>query len=402
MLSAGLIEFLLYLLVPVILVKFLRNRKEKDNSLKHSRALSLGDYVAYFSLAGLAALYMLSATYRQPPNIFKRIDAAPQYPCQLLLQRLGDYARNNPHILPSEGIPDSTGKPYGATGILDYEGSEYGRMAFLVDRFCAFDEDRSVYLKFGEEAFLNSIASDFGPDKRSARIAMPGPKGSGSNFMTEFRDTAYLLYAASAQFLTYLPAFVLVGLLTTPLLATNFAPSRPSARPWGVITLSTLFFADLYWLCTTPTSTELRTAGAMSVWILSPDRTDPMFFYADAAAYSRQVFLGLNLIVFMAMDYMASTKQTDVQLLKTCIEEQGKTLVAAKNHTILETSVLLSARLREKLVAVWKKEQLAREGAFSDKTFAAKYDDVATSTKSKQWAEHMLPAAISSFKGKTL
>ncbi|KAJ2387768.1 hypothetical protein H4S02_003198 [Coemansia sp. RSA 2611] len=231
---------------------------------------------------------------------------------------------------------------------------------------------------------------------------MPGPKGSGSNFMTEFRDTAYLLYAASAQFLTYLPAFVLVGLLTTPLLATNFAPSRPSARPWGVITLSTLFFADLYWLCTTPTSTELRTAGAMSVWILSPDRTDPMFFYADAAAYSRQVFLGLNLIVFMAMDYMASTKQTDVQLLKTCIEEQGKTLVAAKNHTILETSVLLSARLREKLVAVWKKEQLAREGAFSDKTFAAKYDDVATSTKSKQWAEHMLPAAISSFKGKTL
>ncbi|KAJ2417134.1 hypothetical protein GGI10_000411 [Coemansia sp. RSA 2530] len=402
MLSAGLIEFLLYLLVPVILVKFLRNRKEKDNSLKHSRALSLGDYVAYFSLAGLAALYMLSATYRQPPNIFKRIDAAPQYPCQLLLQRLGDYARNNPHILPSEGIPDSTGKPYGATGILDYEGSEYGRMAFLVDRFCAFDEDRSVYLKFGEEAFLNSIASDFGPDKRSARIAMPGPKGSGSNFMTEFRDTAYLLYAASAQFLTYLPAFVLVGLLTTPLLATNFAPSRPSARPWGVITLSTLFFADLYWLCTTPTSTELRTAGAMSVWILSPDRTDPMFFYADAAAYSRQVFLGLSLIVFMAMDYMTSTKQTDVQLLKTCIEEQGKTLVAAKNHTILETSVLLSARLREKLVAVWKKEQLAREGALSDKTFAAKYDDVATSTKSKQWAEHMLPAAISSFKGKTL
>ncbi|KAJ2730745.1 hypothetical protein IW152_005044 [Coemansia sp. BCRC 34962] len=402
MLSAGLIEFLLYLLVPVIIVKFLRSRKEKDSGLKHSRALSLGDYIVYFSLAGLAALYMLSATYRQPPNIFKRIDAAPQYSCQLLLQRLGDYARSNPHILPPGGLPDSMSKRYGPAGVEYYEGSEYGRLAFLVDRFCLFDEDRSVYLKFGEQAFLSSIASDFGPDKRSARIAMPGPKGSGSNFMTEFQDTAYLLYAASAQFLTYLPALVLVGFLTTPLLATSFAPSRPSARPWGVITLSTLFFADLYWLFTTPTSTELRTAGSMSMWIISPDRTDPMYFYGDAAAYSRQVFLGLSLIVFMVMDFMTSTKQTDVQLLKTCIEEQGKTLAAAKNHTILETSVLLSTRLREKLVAVWKKEQLAREGTFSDKAFAAKYDEVASSTKSKQWAEHMLPAALSSLKGKPL
>ncbi|KAJ2038059.1 hypothetical protein H4S03_002580 [Coemansia sp. S3946] len=404
MLSAGLIEFLFYLLVPVIFVKFYRNRNAKDGSLAHSRALSRGDYLAYLSLAGLAALYMLSATYRQPPNIFKLIGAAPQYPCHLLRQRLSDYASSNSHILPPGGIPDPMTKFRGTTSAEYYEGSEYGRLDFLVDRFCEFDEDRSVYLKFGEVAFLNSIASDFGPDKMSARVAMPGgaKAGQGSNFMTEFRDTAYLLYAASDQFLTYLPAFVLVGLLTTPLLATNFAPSRPSARPWGVITLSTLFFADLYWLCTTPTSTTLRTAGSLSVWILSPDRTDPMFFYADSAAYTRKVFLGLSLIVFLVMDYMTSSKQTDIQLLKICIEEQGKTLVAAKNHTILETSVLLSARLREKLVAVWKKEQHAREGALADQTFAAKYDEVASSTKSKQWAEHMLPAALSSFKAESL
>ncbi|KAJ2833946.1 hypothetical protein GGI24_000635 [Coemansia furcata] len=404
MLSAGLIEFLLYLLVPVVFVNFYRGRNAKDGSAARSRALSLADYLAYLSLAGLAALYMLSATYQQPPNIFKRIGAAPQYPCQLLRQRLNEYATSNSYILPPGGIPDPMSKFRGMTSAEYYEGSEYGRLDFLVDRFCEFDEDRSVYLKFGELAFLNSIASDFGPDKMSARIATPGgaKAGDGSNYMSEFRDIAYLLYAASAQFLTYLPAFVLVGLLTTPLVTTNFAPSRPSARPWGVITLSTLFFADLYWLCTTPTSTELRTSGAINVWILSPDRTNPMFFYADAAAYTRQVFLGLSLIIFIAMDYMTSSKQTDIQLLKICIEEQGKTLVAAKNHTILETSVLLSARLREKLVAVWKREQHAREGVLADQKFAATYDEVASSTKSKQWAEHMLPAALSGFTAESL
>ncbi|KAJ2894538.1 hypothetical protein GGI21_002004 [Coemansia aciculifera] len=345
---------------------------------------------------------MLSATYQQPPNLFKRIGVMPHFPCHLLRQGLDEYARSNPHILPPGGIPDPRNKFHGgATSPVEYySASEYGRLDFLVGRFCAFDEDRSVYLKFGEQAFLNSIASDFGPNGKSARMAKAGgaKANDGSNFMSEFGDMAYLLYAASAQFLTYLPAFVLVGLLTTPLLATNFAPSRPFARSWGVITLSTLFVADLYWLCTTPTSTQLRTAGSTSIWILSPDKTDPMFFYADATAYTRQVFLGLSLVVFIVMDYMTSSKQTDVQLLKMCIEEENKTLVAAKNHTILETSVLISARLREKLVAVWKREQQARENVLGDKEFAAKYDEVASSTKAKQWAAHTLPGALSSLK----
>ncbi|KAJ2453820.1 hypothetical protein GGF42_003738, partial [Coemansia sp. RSA 2424] len=373
-----------------------------DGNVARNRALSLGDCIVYASLAGLSALYISSAAYQQPPNLFKRIGATPQSPCHLLRQRLGDYASSNPHILPPGGIPAPINKFHGgaASPAEYYSASEYGRLDFLVDRFCEFDEDRSVYLKFGEQAFLNSIASDFGPEGRSARMAMPGgakASDGSSSFLSEFRDTAYLLYAASAQFLTYLPAFVLIGLLTTPLFATNFAPSRPFARPWGVITLSTLFFADLYWLCTVPTSTQLRTAGSMSIWILSPDRTDPMIFYADAAAYTRQVFLGLSLIVFLAMDYMTSSKQTDIQLLKMCIEEQGKTLAAAKNHTILETSVLLSARLREKLVAVWKREQRTREDVLADKEFAAKYDEVASATKSKQWATHTLPGALNSF-----
>ncbi|KAJ2743847.1 hypothetical protein GGI20_003424 [Coemansia sp. BCRC 34301] len=406
MLSAGLIEFILYLAVPVILVNFYRNRHAKDGSVARSRPLSVGDYIVYLSLAGLAALYILSASYQQPPNLFKRIGAMPQSPCHVLRQRLGDYASSNPHILPPGSIPDPASKLRGGTeGSTEYRlASEYGRLDFLVDRFCEFEEDRSVYLKFGEQAFFNSIASDFGPEGRSSRKAVPGSgkASDGNSFLSEFGDMVYLLYAASAQFLTYLPAFVLIGLLTTPLLATNFAPSRPFARPWGIITLCTLFFADLYWLCTAPTSTQLRTSGSMTIWILSPDRTDPMYFYADAAAYTRQVFLGLSLIAFLAMDYMTSSKQTDVQLLKMCIEEQGRTLVAAKNHTILETSILLSARLRERLAAAWKREQHVREGVMADKEFAARYDEVASSTKSKQWAAHTLPGALNSFMAQPL
>ncbi|KAJ2002437.1 hypothetical protein GGI04_003342 [Coemansia thaxteri] len=402
MLSRGLIEFLLYLLVPVIFVNFTRSRKAKDNSVARSRPLSLRDYIAYASLASLAALYMLSATYRQPHNVFKRIDAAPQSPCFVLRQTLSEYAATNQHILPSDGVPTPADKISGVLNLKSYYlESEYGRLDFLVDRFCKFDEDRSIYLKYGEQAFLNSISSDFGPHGTTARTAMPSGNGgdkADGGFMSEFPDTAYLLYAASSQFFTYLPAFVLVGLLTTPFLTTDFAPSRVHARSWGIIALSTLFFADLYWLFTTPTPTKLRAAWPPTIWILSPDSTDPMFFFADASAYTRQVFLGLCLITFTAMDYMTSSKQTDVQILKMCIEEQGKVIVSAKNHTVLETSVLLSTRLRDRLVAMWKREQRARESVFADGDFATKYQEVSQSTKSKQWAENTFPAAISGFK----
>ncbi|KAJ2374851.1 hypothetical protein IW150_002870, partial [Coemansia sp. RSA 2607] len=156
MLSSGLISFLLYLVVPVVLVSFFRGRKTNDQGQRvHKKYFSLGDVITYATLALLAASYMYSATYNRPENVFRKISIHPQSPCAVLRHRLAQYAAKHPEIAPADGIPsqhDKTSSAFDRRAY--YKASEYGHMDFLVDRFCAFDEDRDVYLKFGETVFM--------------------------------------------------------------------------------------------------------------------------------------------------------------------------------------------------------------------------------------------------------
>ncbi|KAJ1733371.1 hypothetical protein LPJ61_001594 [Coemansia biformis] len=394
MLSSGLIEFLLYLLVPVVLVNFLRGRQSKDSSFARKRRLVRADYLFYASLALLAAGYFASVSFWQPPNVFKRINASPLSSCDALRERLAAYAESYPEIAPPGGIPSENSKLASSFARLEYyQASEYGRMDFLIDRFCAYDADRDAYLKFGEHAFLGSIFSDFGSRGTSPRTKNKAQKGIAPGFA----DIGFMLYMAATQAFTYLPAFVLVGLLTTSLTATDFAPSRVYLRPWGVIMLGTLYCADIYCLCVVPTLTKQRLGGVSTLWIVSPDSTDPAAFYADATEYTRGLFLAASLAAFMCMDYLTSSRQTDIQLLKMCLDEQSDMLAASKNHTVLETAVLLSSRLRERLVAQWRREEEVRAELFADSSFAQKYDRAALESKSKQWIESNAPAALRSF-----
>ncbi|KAI8320613.1 hypothetical protein GQ54DRAFT_210834 [Martensiomyces pterosporus] len=398
MFSSGLVEFLLYLVVPVVFINFMSGRHTKDSSSAKKKVLSLGDYIAYASLIGTAALYVWSATHGQPPNFFKQIDANPHAPCFIIRHKLADYVREHPEIVPASGIPTAQQKSDSDFDRLAYyRGSNYGQMDFLADRFCQYSEDRDVYLKFGEDVFLNSMSSDFGPRGVSARETMPNGGNKKAGFISEFSETGYSLYAAATQFFTYLPAFAVIGIITTPFFVTESAPSRSNGRPWAVITLCTLYFADLYSLFTTPGNAKHRVASGTTLWIISPDQTDAMLFYADSSLYTRKIFLGTCLAAFLIMDYLTSSRQTDVQLLKQCIEAQSSGLALAKNHTVLETSVLLSGKLRDRLVALWRREEQAREQLFAQQELVEKYKDVAAKTKSRQWTEHVLPGALQSF-----
>ncbi|KAJ1951740.1 hypothetical protein GGI12_006412 [Dipsacomyces acuminosporus] len=97
------------------------------------------------------------------------------------------------------------------------------------------------------------------------------------------------------------------------------------------------------------------------------------------------------------MDILTSSRQTDIQLLKQCIDTQASGLRLAKNHTVLETSVFVSTKLRDRLVALWKREEQAREHLFAQQDFVAEYEDVSLKTKSKQWTDHVLPSALRDF-----
>ncbi|KAJ1848839.1 hypothetical protein LPJ70_000811 [Coemansia sp. RSA 2708] len=399
MLSSGLIEFLFYLLIPVVLVNFLQGQHTNDSSLARKKKFSRSDYIVYGSLVALAAAYFSVALFNPPPNVFKRIGASPRMHCHDLRERLAEYGRSNPEIIPSSGIPTLAMKNDRQFELLDYYmGSSYGSLDFLIDRFCTYDEDRDVYLKFGEDAFMHSISSSFGPRGMSPRVAMPNGGKSQGDFIAEFPDIGFLLHSVASQFFTYLPAFVLVGLVTTPFFVTEFAPSRVYVRPWGVITLAILFFADMYWLFTVPTQAKLRRSGLSTLWIVSPDSNDPVMFYADAAAYTRKLFLAVSLIAFLFMDYLTSSRQTDIQLLKKCIAEQTNALTYSKDHTVLETAVLLSDRLRDRMVAMWRRERTARDRVFADAEFTAKYEKTALETKSKQWVEQNGPVALKRFR----
>ncbi|KAJ2077763.1 hypothetical protein H4R24_004924 [Coemansia sp. RSA 988] len=396
MISSGLVEFLLYLLVPVVLINFLQGRQSKDSSLARRSKLSRSDYVVYGSILVLACGYFISASVSQPPNVFKRIGASPHSLCSDLREKLAEYSRSHPETHPLDGIPTSNMKKERDFELVEYYlGSEHGRLDFLVDRFCAYDEDRDAYLKFGEQAFLNSISSNFGQRGKSARIT--SSSGSQGDFLSEFSDIGLLLYATASNFFVYLPAFIVVGLMTTPFAVTDFAPSRVYVRPWGVIMLCTLLFGDIYWLFTVPTSTKQRRSGLTTLWIVSPDSTDPVMFYADASAYTRKLFIAVSLVAFLFMDYMTSSRQTDIQLLKQCITEQNNALSFSKNHTLLETAVLLSDRLRERLYALWKRERIAREKVFADHEFKELYEKITLETKSKQWVDKHSPLALKTF-----
>ncbi|KAJ2712474.1 hypothetical protein H4R19_002731 [Coemansia spiralis] len=398
MLSAGLIEFLLYLLVPVVLVGFLRGWGSKDTSIARQQRLVRADYVFYAALALVAGCYFVSASLALPPNVFKRIGASPLASCGSLREQLAIYEERYPAIAPPGGVPGELAKRAPQFDLLEYyRASEYGRMDFLVDRFCAFSEDRDVYLKFGEHAFIESIASDFGPRGTSPRRRATTQHRAQGGFAVDDPEIGFVLYRIAELVFTYLPAFVLVGLLTTPLTTTDFAPSRSSLRAWGVLMLGTLLVADAYWLFAVPTPIKQRLAGMSKLWIVSPDSADPAAFFADATDYTRKLFIAVSLGAFALMDCLMSPRQTDVQLLRRCIAEQNDMLAASKNHTVLETAVLLSGRLRERFIAQWRREKDARDELFADNDFAQKYDNAACESKSKQWLEANAPQAIQGF-----
>ncbi|KAJ2782252.1 hypothetical protein H4R18_002396 [Coemansia javaensis] len=398
MLSRGLIEFLLYLLVPVVLLNFFRSRGKKDSSTARRKRLTGGDYVFYGGLGLAAAGYFASATAGQPPNVFKRLGASPLASCDALREKLELYSERHPACLPAGGIAAAYEKASSDFAALEYyRGSECGRMDFLIDRFCAFPADRDVYLKFGEHAFLGSISSDFGPRGQTSRTQKPARGQQAETIAASLPDIGFVLYTVTAQAFTYLPAFVLFGLLTTPLATTGFAPSRVYLRPWGVTMLCSLLAVDMYWLLIVPTETDQRQTRLATLWLISPDSSDPALFYADASEHTRKILIAACLAALTFMDYLTSSRQTDLQLLMACLDEQADLLASAKNHTVLETAVLLTGRLRDRLVTQWKQEEVVRRELFAEPDFKQKYEQAATDSKSRQWVEANAPAALRSF-----
>ncbi|KAJ2660929.1 hypothetical protein IW148_003603 [Coemansia sp. RSA 1199] len=392
MLSSGLLEFLFYLLIPVVLVSFFQGRQSNDSSVARKKQFSRADYAVYALLLLLGASYVCVAVLNPPPNVFKTINAHPSSGCSDLRSQLRTYARTHPHVLPISGpIPVSTKNDAQFDLLNYYMGSEYGQLDFLVDRFCTFDEDRHVYLKFGERAFMQSISSSFGP-----RGMSPIVSSHGSDVMAGFADIGFVLFATSSLFFAYLPALATVGIVTMPFFVTDFAPSRARVRPWGVLALTIVFCADIYWLFVVPTISTARQRSLVSAWIISPDHTDPRVFFADSTMYTRRVFIAACVVSVAVIDYLTSSRQTDVQLLKSCVEEQSKALAVAKDHTVLETAVLLSHELRDRMVSMWKREQVARDKVFSDE-FKQVYEDTARETKSVQWVEQNAPVALERF-----
>ncbi|KAJ2817034.1 hypothetical protein IWW50_006299, partial [Coemansia erecta] len=120
MLSSGLIEFLFYLLIPVVLVSFFQGRQSNDTSLARKKRLCQSDYIVYISLVSLAALYFIHAIFQPPPNVFKRIDASPHLPCQPLRAQLREYGRTHPSTLPATGVPTVAMKNDRSFALLDY------------------------------------------------------------------------------------------------------------------------------------------------------------------------------------------------------------------------------------------------------------------------------------------
>ncbi|KAJ1795446.1 hypothetical protein LPJ59_004338 [Coemansia sp. RSA 2399] len=388
MIPPGLIQFVLYLVGPFVLINFVRGHRSKDNSVARKNRLSKVDYITYGSLLGLALVYMYMALGARPANVFKTIDAIPGESCHALRKKFATYVEENPSIIPPGGIPTSTDKSMKSfDSKLYYTGSEYGHIDFLVDRFCRYAEDVDIYLKFGEDAFMNSVSSDFGPKMISPRNAMPNGGKGASRFLTDLPDIGFLLYAVASMFFSYLPAFLLVGILTTPFTSSKFAPSRVYARPWGVIMLGTLLFSDFYWMITVPTATTARASSGSTVWIFSPDHRSAVLFFADSATYTRHMFLATSLIAFLVIDYVTSSRQTDIQLLKHAISEAATVFVSAKNQTMLNSSIMMSDRLRDRYVARYKQEQKATEAVFADEEFEQKYQTLAKQTNSKHWAE---------------
>ncbi|KAJ2524013.1 hypothetical protein GGI11_001116 [Coemansia sp. RSA 2049] len=395
MIPPGLVQFVLYMVGPVVLVNFLRGRQSKDSSVARKNRLSRADYITYGSLVGVALVHLYVGLNARPENIFRTIDAAPFQPCHVLREKLTSYAKQTPSIVPASGIPtvvEKSMKSFDSKAY--YTGSKYGHLDFLVDRFCNYKEDTDVYLRFGEDVFMNSVASDFGADMISPRNTMPNGGKGANQFFAEFPDIGFLLYAVASMFFCYLPALMLIGVLTTPFTTSKFAPSRVYARPWGIIMLVTLFFSDLYWMITVPTSASTRVSNASTVWIVSPDDRSAVLFFADSATYTRHLFLALCLLAFLAMDYATSSRQTDIQLLKHAITDAASLFVASKNQTMLSVSIMMSERLRDRYVARFKQEQKAMEAVFSDAEFEEKYQKLAKQTNSKHWAERTASKAM--------
>ncbi|KAJ1861600.1 hypothetical protein LPJ57_006491 [Coemansia sp. RSA 486] len=387
------LKYPLYAVATLVLVSFFRGRQTNNKNQVRSKQFSLGDLAAYALLAVLAASYMQTAAFNRQPNVFKQLGLAPTSSCPALRQRLAYYATKTPGIVPEQGIPPQKVKNSSAFDRLAYyKQSEYGRMDFLVDRFCTYPEDRDVYLKFGQSVFLQAISSDFGPRGTSPRSSTSN--SAGNRLMTEFSDIGYILNAGAALFFEYLPALALVGLITTQFFATEFAPSRIHARPWFVITMCTVMVADFYWLFTVPTSTNARTANKSNVWIVSPDGTDPLAFFADSAAYTRNLVMAMVLIGFIFMDYVISPRQTDVQMLQQCVKNQENLFSNAKNRTMLETAVMTSTALRDRAVAEWKIHQKTRERVLEDENLSAKFEDAVKRAKGDAWVREKLPTVF--------
>ncbi|KAJ2557752.1 hypothetical protein EV175_001154 [Coemansia sp. RSA 1933] len=388
MIPPGLVQLILYMVGPLVLINFLRGRKSKDGSVARRNKLSKADYITYGSLLGLALVYIYMALCAKPANVFKTIGASPYESCHILRKKLATYVEANPSIIPAGGIPTNTEKSMTSFDTnAYYTDSKYGHLDFLVDRFCRYKEDVDIYLKFGEDAFMNSVSSDFGPKMISPRNTMPNEGKGASKFLAGLPDIGFMLYAISSMFFSYLPAFLLIGLLTTPFATTKFAPSRIYARPWGVIMMATLLFSEIYWMITVPTSTNARTSSGSTVWVFSPDHRSAVLFFADAATYTRYLFLATSIVAFFVMDYVTSSRQTDIQLLKHAISEAATLFVSTKNQTVLNTSIMTSDRLRDRYVARYKQEQKAIEAVFADEEFEQKYQTVAKQTNSKHWAK---------------
>ncbi|KAJ2156903.1 hypothetical protein IW143_005479, partial [Coemansia sp. RSA 520] len=136
MLSSGLLEFLFYLLIPVVLVSFFQGRQSNDSTVARKKLFTRADYTVYALLLLLGACYACIATFNPPPNVFKTIDAHPSSGCSDLRAQLRSYASSHPHILPISGpIPVSTKNDAQFDLLNYYMSSAYGQLDFLVDRF---------------------------------------------------------------------------------------------------------------------------------------------------------------------------------------------------------------------------------------------------------------------------
>ncbi|KAJ1948340.1 hypothetical protein EC988_005215 [Linderina pennispora] len=376
MLTWNMLEYLLYLLVPVLLLRYFGSRGSRGDGLVRDRRRTLTDYVVYSSLLLTGVLYLYTAVYMPPPNIFKELGVASRAPCYVLRKRLGHLAQQRPWTVPDTGIPTQQQKARGDFARLSYyQSSQYGQWDFLVDRFCRFDSDRILYARMGQSVYLEAGA--FG------ERGMDVLETAGHGVLAGVPDAMHVVRAVALQLAVYLPVLAVAGAATLPVMATRRAPSRPAWRVWAVTLAGVLWAADLYALL----------SGADGALLLSPDGYAASEFYHDAVTYTRLLLLGLCCLVFLAMDLVMAGRETDVQLLRECNKELAGVLALTKNHTMLETAVMLDTPLRDRLAALWRREEKARQSVFADKEFGEKYRLEVERTRSQRWVDQARGAA---------